>query len=230
MARRPAPDAPATQAPAVGQEAPAAKGLRRQPRQARSQERVRRILGAAEALFVADGVVGTTTNAIAARAGVPIGSLYQFFPDKAAILRSLARGYGEQLHRELADFEASEASALPLDGYIEAIVTLADDFFTRHPGYQAIFHEAQGAIPELLAIEEEADGRLVSEWSAALAARVAAEGGALSEQDAPTIAYVLVKSVGNLLWLSLAQPPPLRARLLQETVQLAIAYLRRRLT
>jgi AcrR family transcriptional regulator len=218
MARRPAP------------EAPAATGLRRQPRQARSQERVRRILEAAEALFVADGVAGTTTNAIATRAGVPIGSLYQFFPDKAAILRSLARGYGEQLHRELAAFEASEASALPLDAYIEAIVTLADDFFTRHPGYRAIFHEAQGAIPELLAIEEEADGRLVSEWSAALAARVGAEGAALRGEDAPTVAYVLVKSVGHLLWLSLGQPPAQRTRLLQETVQLAIAYLRRRIT
>jgi len=160
---------------------------------------------------------------------VPIGSLYQFFPDKAAILRSLARGYGEQLHGELATFEASEASALPLDAYIEAIVTLADDFFTRHPGYRAIFHEAQGAIAELLAIEEAADGRLVSEWSAALTARVAAEGGFLPGEEAHTVAYVLVKSVGNLLWLSLGQPPPLRAQLRQEAVQLAIAYLRRRI-
>jgi AcrR family transcriptional regulator len=223
MARRPAPDAAASQEPA------AASGLRRQPRQARSQERVRRILEAAEALFVANGVAGTTTNAIAARADVPIGSLYQFFPDKAAILHSLARGYGEQLHQELAAFEASEASALPLDAYIEAIVTLADDFFIRHPGYRAIFHEAQGPIAELLAIEEEADGRLVSEWSAALTSRVAAEGGVLPGEEAQTVAYVLVKSVGNLLWLSLGQAPPLRARLRQEAVQLAIAYLRRRI-
>jgi AcrR family transcriptional regulator len=205
-------------------------GLRRQPRQARSQERVRRILEAAEALFVAEGVASTTTNAIAAHAGVPIGSLYQFFPDKAAILRSLARGYGEQLHRELAAFEASEASALPLDAYIEAMVSLTDRFFTSHPGYQAIFNEAQSATADLLAIEEEADLRLVADWSEALIARVGAEGCVLSEDDARTMAYVLVKTVGNLLWLSLAKAPPFRAQLLQETVQLAVAYLRRRIT
>lgn len=205
-------------------------GLRRQPRQARSQERVRRILEAAEALFVAEGVASTTTNAIAAHAGVPIGSLYQFFPDKAAILRSLARGYGEQLHRELAAFEESEASALPLDSYIEAMVSLTDRFFTSHPGYQAIFNEAQSATADLLAIEEEADVRLVADWSAALIARVGAEGCVLSEDDARTMAYVLVKTVGNLLWLSLAKAPPFRAQLLQETVQLAVAYLRRRIT
>jgi AcrR family transcriptional regulator len=53
-------------------------------------------------MFVAEGYSATTTNAIAARAQVPIGSLYQFFPDKAAILKALAIQHGEQLHQHLA--------------------------------------------------------------------------------------------------------------------------------
>jgi len=65
-----------------------AGGMRRKPRQARSQERVNRILDVAEKLFASQGYAATTTNAIAAQAQVPIGSLYQFFPDKTAILKA----------------------------------------------------------------------------------------------------------------------------------------------
>ena len=68
-------------------------GMRRQPRQVRSQERVNQILDVAEQLFITEGYNATSTNAIAANAKVPIGSLYQFFPDKAAILYKLAARY-----------------------------------------------------------------------------------------------------------------------------------------
>jgi AcrR family transcriptional regulator len=69
--------------------------MRRQPRQARSQERVKQILDVAEQMFIAEGYDAATTNAIAVRAGVPIGSLYQFFPDKGAIVQALAVRYME---------------------------------------------------------------------------------------------------------------------------------------
>ncbi len=203
--------------------------LRRQPRQARSKERVRRILEAAEALFLAGGVGATTTNAIAARAGVPIGSLYQFFPDKAAILRSLAQRYGEQLHEELAAFDREEGKELPLETYIARIVELTDRFFRDHPGYPAIFMDVQAATADLMAIEEEADARLIADWSGTLVARAAAEGAGLDEEDGRLIATVLVKTIGNLLWLSASQEETFRVRLVRETSELAIAYLRRRI-
>jgi len=203
--------------------------LRRQPRQARSQERVRRILEAAEALVLVDGVGATTTNAIAARAGVPIGSLYQFFPDKAAILRSLAHRYGEGLHESLAAFDRGEGKDLPLETYITRIVELTDRFFRDHPGYAAIFMDVQAATNDLRAIEEEADARLIADWSGTLVARAATEGLHLDEEDGRLIATVLVKSIGNLLWLAATQESTSRARLVQETGVLASAYLRRRL-
>ena len=55
--------------------------MRRVPVQARGQRTVARILDAAAELFVGDGYDATTTTQIAKRAGVSIGSLYQFFPD-----------------------------------------------------------------------------------------------------------------------------------------------------
>jgi len=204
--------------------------LRRQPRQARSQERVRRILAAAEELFVEGAVSSTTTNAIAARAGVPIGSLYQFFPDKGAILRSLAEGYAEQLHEQLrAFFDEGDGQSLSLEASITAAVALTDRFFRDHPGYPAIFMDVQATTADLIAIEEEADARLIADLSGTLQARAAAEGADLGEEDARLIAYVLVKSIGNLLWLSATQESGFRARLVRETIELAIAYLRRRI-
>lgn len=83
-------------------------GMRRTPRQARSQARVNRILDVVEDLFACQGYAETTTNVIAAQAQVPIGSLCQFFPDKTAILQALALRYEEKLHQALATMDEAE--------------------------------------------------------------------------------------------------------------------------
>jgi AcrR family transcriptional regulator len=78
--------------------------LRRIPTQARSRARVRRLLDAAEDLLAADGAEALTTTRVAEAAGVSVGSLYQYLPDKGAIVEALARRYlaeFEQLMREL---------------------------------------------------------------------------------------------------------------------------------
>jgi AcrR family transcriptional regulator len=62
---------------------------RRRPQQIRSRRRVEKILQAATDIFAEVGFEHATTNAIAERASVSIGSLYQFFPNKAAILSAL---------------------------------------------------------------------------------------------------------------------------------------------
>ena len=60
------------------------------PRQARAQASVDAILEAAARVLEADGELGFNTNAVAERAGVGIGTLYRYFPDKQAILVTLA--------------------------------------------------------------------------------------------------------------------------------------------
>src|SRR5205085_1945870 len=64
--------------------------LRRTPVQERSAARVERMLDAAASLLDEVGYDGTTTSLIASRAGVSVGSLYQFFPDRRAVLQALA--------------------------------------------------------------------------------------------------------------------------------------------
>jgi hypothetical protein len=106
---------------------------------------------------------------------------------------------------------------------------LTDRFFRDHPGYPAIFMDVQATTAELIAIEEEADARLIADLSGTLLARAVAAGADLGEEGARLIAYVLVKTIGNLLWLSATQDQAFRARLVRETTELAIAYLRRRI-
>jgi AcrR family transcriptional regulator len=77
-------------------------GLRATPRQDRSRFSVEAILEAATQILESDGETGFNTNAIAARAGVSIGALYRYFPDKRAILLALARNEKARVDLEVA--------------------------------------------------------------------------------------------------------------------------------
>ncbi|GGL21065.1 TetR family transcriptional regulator [Sphaerisporangium melleum] len=64
--------------------------LRRRPAQRRSVERVERMLDECARLLDEVGYDGLTTKEVARRAAVPIGTFYQFFPDKQGLVRALA--------------------------------------------------------------------------------------------------------------------------------------------
>jgi AcrR family transcriptional regulator len=68
---------------------------RRAPRQERSQQTVDAILTATHQLVSEHGIEALTTNAVARRAGVSIGSLYQYFPSKRALVAELRRKHQE---------------------------------------------------------------------------------------------------------------------------------------
>lgn len=71
---------------------------RKVPGQARSRQTVTVILEASACILETDGLRGFNTNAIAERAGVSIGSLYQYFPNKDAILLALIDCFEASLH------------------------------------------------------------------------------------------------------------------------------------
>lgn len=196
-------------------------GMRRQPRQARSQERVNQILDVAEQMFISEGYDAATTNAIAARAKVPIGSLYQFFPDKAAIVQALTMRYMELLHQRFTELHTAETASLPLSTYVDRVIDATDQFFSDHPGYHAIFMQVQGTMPELEAIETAADAQLIQD----LATFLSQYYSGLDHADYQAIAFVLVKALGTLLWLSLSHEKVFRQRLVAETKRLTLSYL-----
>jgi AcrR family transcriptional regulator len=84
---------------------PSSVASRKQPKQARSNELVAAVLDAAVQVLAAEGARRFTTARVAERAGVSVGSLYQYFPNKAAILFRLQsdewRSTSAMLHRIL---------------------------------------------------------------------------------------------------------------------------------
>jgi AcrR family transcriptional regulator len=66
---------------------------RKAPGQARSKETVNVILEASARILESEGLRGFNTNAVAAKAGVSVGSLYQYFPNKDAILLALINSF-----------------------------------------------------------------------------------------------------------------------------------------
>jgi AcrR family transcriptional regulator len=80
--------------------------LRKSPRQKRATATFEAIVEAAAHILRTEGAAALTTNAIAARAGVSIGSLYQYFPNKQAIVRALIERefkYAEAIRPALID-------------------------------------------------------------------------------------------------------------------------------
>ena len=84
--------------------------MRKQPRQRRARVTVDAILEAAARILVESGYASASTNRIAERAGVGIGSLYEYFPGKEAIFAELRR---REMARWYAKLRAGPASGPP---------------------------------------------------------------------------------------------------------------------
>lgn len=77
--------------------------LRKQPVQQRSAKRVEQMLAACAALIDELGYDGVTTTLIAERAGVAVGSLYQFFPDKRAVVQALTKRHLDHFTKQIEE-------------------------------------------------------------------------------------------------------------------------------
>ena len=104
----------------------AAGPLRRAPNQRRSRERVEAMLGAATALIAEKGSDAMRMGEVAERAGVSIGSLYQYFPDKGAIIRMLAERINAQGR---ACIEAELAGVRDAEGLRQSFGRLVDIYY-----------------------------------------------------------------------------------------------------
>ena len=87
---------------------------RKEPRQRRAQATVEVILDAAAQVLVARGPTGFTTNHVAERAGVSVGTVYQYYPNKAALLLQLHVREGRRTVAGLESTLGDSASTAPL--------------------------------------------------------------------------------------------------------------------
>jgi AcrR family transcriptional regulator len=131
--------------------------LRRVPVQGRSVARVQRMLDACAELVDEVGYEGLTTTLLAERAEVAIGSVYQFFPDKRAIVQSLAMRNMDAYLQSLSARFANETFAHWWDGVDAAI----DAYIHMHrsvPGFRTLHF---GDVVDLHLLDADRDNNAV---------------------------------------------------------------------
>ncbi len=119
-------------------------GIRRAPRQERSRFTVEAVLDAVERVLKCDGIDAITTNRIAEAAGVSIGSVYQYFPDKQSIFTALHQRHVEQTRQVIERTVAEHASA-SLEDFACALVKALMDVHDADPRLHEIIAEV---VPE----------------------------------------------------------------------------------
>jgi AcrR family transcriptional regulator len=102
--------------------------LRRPPKQERSRERVDEILGAAKRLIGEKGIDAVKMREIAALTGGPISSIYQYFPNKSAIIATLYNQWSSEIMEVL---QQALANVLDLDELFAATAALLDFYYER---------------------------------------------------------------------------------------------------
>ncbi len=126
---------------------------RKVPRQARSQNTVDVIVEAATRILTTEGFEGANVNRIAELAGVSVGSLYQYFPSKEAVVGAVAKRLGEQT-ASLVSTRMAALEGLPLRGAIAGIVACVLDAYRLNPPLRRIIRQD---VPEVVPFFETRD-------------------------------------------------------------------------
>jgi AcrR family transcriptional regulator len=100
---------------------------RKAPSQSRSQATVTAILDATARVLIERGYAATNTNAVAERAGVSVGSLYQYFPNKDALILALRERHTAQMEAVVQRAFEREAGSLE-----EALSSVIDTVVEAH--------------------------------------------------------------------------------------------------
>lgn len=111
--------------------------LRRVPRQPRGRRRVDALLDAAAVEIGEAGYEAATMCSIATRAGASIGSLYQFFPNKVAVVQALRQRYCDEFELMWTPL-VSEAKQGSLEELVIRLVDSTVAFVERHPAFLAL--------------------------------------------------------------------------------------------
>ncbi len=127
---------------------------RKVPRQERSRLTVDRILVAAAQVFHEAGYTSATTNDIALEAGISVGSLYQYFPNKDAILVALTQRH---IDTATAGMVGLVSALSPDDGIHETFCTVVDFLVEQHELdelHLLVMHQAPRTHEISLALDE----------------------------------------------------------------------------
>ncbi|MGI5122288.1 TetR/AcrR family transcriptional regulator [Marinactinospora thermotolerans] len=189
-------------------------------RQERGRRRMEEILDAAEEVISEVGFDDATTNAIAARAGVSPGSLYQFFRNKDEILTALVPRYTERSAAFWGAQLNEEVARLPLDELLDRVIGAMAAFKAERPAFWVLFHGSatSARLAEVAAQVHEGIAEGLCELF-----RVRAPD--LARERLDMLARVCIATTRGLFPLVMAAEPEQRKRLLAELKGVLLGYL-----
>jgi AcrR family transcriptional regulator len=130
---------------------------RKRPRQERSQATVDAILDATARVLCTTGYDRASTNRIALAAGVSVGSLYQYFPSKEALVAALAERHTESM-TSLVRRKLTEVSTMPIDVAVRTMIRAMFDAHAVDPRLHKVLIEQVprvGKLEKVTAVEHE---------------------------------------------------------------------------
>lgn len=193
---------------------------RKQARQARSQQTVEAILAGGARVLKSHGYAHASTNRIAEAAGVSVGSLYQYFPSKEAIVAALIERHIEHVFETLRGRFAALASA-PLPIAVRQLVEAFFDAAAVDPKLRRVFIEE---VPRIGKLQQ---WKRVEEKVIALVLPYLASQASLARRPHLELTcFVLVHATAALTYEAQRQPGRFdKAALLDELTALIVGHL-----
>jgi AcrR family transcriptional regulator len=194
---------------------------RRTPRQARAREKVQLILEAALRLLERDGLDALNTNALAELAGVSIGTLYQYFPDKEAVLSALAdREVAAMSAHILASLQQGPSLATPAERIRAVIRAVLDAYGGRQRAHRLLMLHSLGRGPSTRLAP------LFSRINELLTGQGAATPGQALGTFSTAESFVLMHAIIAVLRATIAQAPktPPRAEIEAALTRLILRF------
>lgn len=201
--------------------------VRKAPRQERSKVMVEAILEAAAQIFSELGYARATTNKIAERAGVSVGSLYQYFPNKDSLIASLHEAHHASIHEVAA--KALKRFGDHSMGLEEGLRRFLDELSEIHRANPTLTK----ALSREVMRESEVDGRSHDDKDEAERIdqlfMLLFDRPDVRDGDPAVISAVMGQAISHLTrWLQHDAPAGLDQNALrEETVQLLLRYLKR---
>ncbi len=194
---------------------------RKRPRQARSKATVDTVLEATARVLVKHGFDGLTTNLVAETAGVSIGSLYQYFPNKSALVGALIEKHVEDMTASVLH-ELARVAKLPMAEAIRSVIELMIRAHAVEPELHRVLTEQVPRVGRMAKLRE--IDALCHRMVAGLLAHRKAE---LAIEDPDMAAFVLVSSIEAITHrAALFSPELLRdPRLIDEACTMVRRYL-----
>jgi AcrR family transcriptional regulator len=196
-------------------------GPRRAPTQDRSRLRVERILNVAGEVFAEKGYDAATTEEIAERAEISIGSFYQYFPNKDALFDAIADQY---IARSREVFELHLTAAAAAGGTWQEVIDRAIDAFDflqrTENGFRAVWMNWTRSARFLVA-----GVALNAEFAERTEAVLGMHAPELSPQRRRLVATMIIEVISSMLFVAIRSGDELGHEIIEETKVLLRRYL-----